>query len=134
MPRRMVFGEVVSHVALTFSPKQLKLLLVDSVSKPVEAHVEGFGEVLTKGRSENASRGGVVVEERSTMLRLRVTELEEGDSYGASFLSCEKETTSFSFSGRGHNIFERVAHNIKRSIWYRCRCRGRVIAKDKPRI
>ena len=48
MPRRMVLGEVVGHVALNFSPKELKLLLVDSVTKPMEAHVEGLGELLTK--------------------------------------------------------------------------------------
>ena len=61
-----MLGEIVSHVALTFSPKQLKLLLVNYVSKPVEAHVEGLGVLLTKGRSEDTNHGGVVVEEWGT--------------------------------------------------------------------
>ena len=48
MPRRMVLGEVVGHIALAFSPEELELFLIDSVTKPMEAHVEGLREPLTK--------------------------------------------------------------------------------------
>ena len=40
-----MFGPVVAKVGLAGSPVELELFLCFSVSKPIEAHVHGFGSL-----------------------------------------------------------------------------------------
>ena len=42
VPRGMVLGEIVGHVRFAFSPDELVLFLKDSVSDPVDPHIESF--------------------------------------------------------------------------------------------
>ena len=42
MPGRMMLGEVVSHVELSFPPNDLEMVLGNAIVEPIEAHVEGF--------------------------------------------------------------------------------------------
>ena len=62
MPRRMVFGKIIGHVELAFTPDDLKLFVVDAIGEPMETHIEGFGEFRTDRRSEDAGSSGVVIE------------------------------------------------------------------------
>ena len=45
----MVFCRVVTKVNGARGPVDMELSLVDAVSEPVEAHVNGFGSVLFYG-------------------------------------------------------------------------------------
>ena len=42
----VMFCEVVRKVFTTRSPKDMKLVLVNAIAYPVEAHVNGFGALL----------------------------------------------------------------------------------------
>ena len=42
MGRRMVFGEVVSQIGRSFTPLDAEHALLDSVTDPIESHVNGI--------------------------------------------------------------------------------------------
>ena len=48
----------------------VELLLVDAVSKPVEAHVDGFGSILSDCRVHDAVGSAVVCSDWSWRLRM----------------------------------------------------------------
>ena len=62
MPRRVVFGEIISHVEFSLAPDDLEVVLFDSIMKPMVAHIECFGEFRTNGCIEDACCSGVIVE------------------------------------------------------------------------
>ena len=55
-----MFGEVVGQIVGTAAPVDKELALVDAVSDPVEAHVNGFGATLFDSVVCNAGGAGIV--------------------------------------------------------------------------
>ena len=45
----MNFCKIISKVSFAWCPDNFDLVLFDSVSDPVEAHVDGFGTFLFRG-------------------------------------------------------------------------------------
>lgn len=60
MSQRMVLGEVVGKVGCSRFPVDGVLASLDTITKPVESHVDGFGTTLLDGVVEDASGIGVV--------------------------------------------------------------------------
>ena len=60
----MMLGEVVSQIVLTFFLKCLKLVLANTVSYPVETHVNGFGALLFDCVVDNAVGCSIVCLDR----------------------------------------------------------------------
>ena len=56
----MVFGMIVSEVAVAFVPVVFELSLGFAVLEPEEAHVDGFGSTLLDGTVGDADGGTVV--------------------------------------------------------------------------
>ena len=50
----VVFGKVITVVAATWFPIDDKLLLIASVSDPVETHIHCFGSLLLDGVIDDA--------------------------------------------------------------------------------
>ena len=50
----MMFGEVVRSIFICFTPVDAELDLVDAVTDPVEAHIDGFGAALLDSVIEHA--------------------------------------------------------------------------------
>ena len=57
---RVVLGEIVTKVSTAWGPIEVVLALFDSILKPVESHVNGFGAALLDSVSENAMGNRVV--------------------------------------------------------------------------
>ena len=56
----MMFCEVVCKIFTSRSPKDMKLVLVNAIAYPVEAHVNGFGALLFDVVVCNPCCGGVI--------------------------------------------------------------------------
>ena len=61
-----------------------------------------------------------------------MAEFGEGDTDGASSLSGHVDATCFCFSGRGHHIFNCVAHDLDGCIVHRIGMGSWIIAKNEP--
>jgi hypothetical protein len=60
MCRRVKFGVVIGHVALSWSPINVEFSLLDPISDPVETHVDGMGALLLDVVVGNAAGSGIV--------------------------------------------------------------------------
>jgi len=56
----MVFCEIIHPIAVTKTPKNMKLALVDAIMDPIKMHVNGFGAFLFDGVIGNATGHAVV--------------------------------------------------------------------------
>ena len=57
---RMVFREIIRAVETAFFPTNDKLALVDMITNPIKAHLDGFGSFLFDSVVGNAGGGAVV--------------------------------------------------------------------------
>ena len=128
-----MLGEVVSHIGRSSPPEELELFLLYSISNPIKPHIECFGQVLFHGGVEDAGSCRVIIEDRSAVGRLGVTELGEGYSHWACLLGGEENTSGFCFRRGTHNIFQGVAEDVEGGIGHRVWVGSRVVAKDIPR-
>jgi len=71
----------------------VELLLVDAVSEPVEAHVDGFGSVLSDSRVHDAVGSAVVCSNRGG--RLRMAQFCQCCSHGDGFFGIHIEGSNF---------------------------------------
>ena len=110
----MMFGEVVSQIVLTFFPKYFKLVLANTVSYPIEAHVNGFGAFLFDCVIYNAIGCSIVSLDWGG--RLGVTEKFECCAQGTGILSIVKESANFGFCGRRHDIVHNSADDVNGTI------------------
>ena len=84
------------------------------------------------GRIEDTCCSGVVIDHRCALGWLRVAELGEGNSHGASFLGGEEDATGFSFCSGADHILEGVAEDMEECILHRCLGGGGISAQDVP--
>ena len=63
-----VFGEIVCEVVLSFFPVDVELSLANSVSYPVESHINGLGSFLLDCVIDDAFCTGVVCLDRGRWL------------------------------------------------------------------
>ena len=101
----MVLGEVVRHINLSLSPKDLELFLLDSVMDPEEPHIERLGELTTHGGVEQPCGSCVIIIQRSTKRRLFVAEFGESGTNRTCLLGCQEDAASLSFCSGSHDIF-----------------------------
>ena len=104
MRGRVVFGEVVAKVVVTFGPVDEELTLVDTVADPVEAHVHGFGATLGYGVIGDA--GGCTIVRLDRSGALREAEFLERIANGTGLFAVVEDSGGFSFGGGGDDLFE----------------------------
>ena len=73
----------------------VELLLVDAVLEPVEAHVDGFGSVLSDSRVHDAVGSAVVCSDWSW--RLRMVHFYQCCSHGDGIFGIHVEGSNFGF-------------------------------------
>ena len=83
--------------------------MFDSVSEPVEAHVDGFGSVLSDGGVDDAV--GCAVVGANGGRRLWMAHFGECCSHWNGELGVHVEGSYFGFGGRGHDIFDNLCGN-----------------------
>ena len=82
---RVVLGEIVGLIALTWFPVDAELILFRPAPYPVEAHVHGFGAALFNSVIDNAASCGVV--SFHWCCGLRMTHVNESLAYWTGFLA-----------------------------------------------
>ena len=65
-----MLGKVISFVGATFAPEDMELLLADTITDPIESHVNGFGTFLLDRIIGDAGCGAIVSLDRSRGLRM----------------------------------------------------------------
>ena len=61
-----------------------------------------------------------------------MAKFDEGDLYGVCALDGHKYATYFSFRSQGHDVLDRVAHDVYGYIVHCVGMFGRVVAEDVP--
>ena len=102
--------------------------MADAVTDPVEMHVDGLGAFLLDGVICDASRGGIIGDDRSQ--RLGVSEFFEANANGAGFLGIVENGGQFSFSGGRYNFFEDLTRDVNRPVWVRNESVGVAFTKE----
>ena len=98
---RMVFGEVVAEIGFSRSPVNIEVLLLLSVSDPMETHVDGSCLLLFDGVVCKAGSGRVI--RLDWGWRLRVAHVMQCATEDFGFLEVGKEGSDFGLRGRGDN-------------------------------
>ena len=101
----VMLGEVISKVRGCSLPVDSELSLLDAISDPVEAHVHGSGSSEFASLVGNLMCSCVVSGERCWLLWMSHF-VEDGADDSAFFGIEEQEGTKFSFSCRGHDMFD----------------------------
>ena len=95
----VVLGEVVSKVVSAATPVDEELSLLDPVSYPIKAHVNGFRTALLDCVVGDPSGASIVCLDRSGLLRMAHA-VKSGSEHGAIFGIVEKRT-KLGLCGRG---------------------------------
>ena len=93
----VVLGKVVGQVVSSAAPVDEELALVDAVSDPVKAHVNGFGAALLHCVVGDPGGAGVICLDGSGLLRMAHA-VESGSKHCA-VLSIVKQSTQLGFHG-----------------------------------
>jgi hypothetical protein len=103
----VVFGGIVGKIELAFDPADLKLVLADTVTDPVEAHVNCFGSFLFD-RVVGKARGSTIVGD-DRRGGLGVAHFFKANAQCGSFYAIVETTCKLSFSGTSHNFTQNLA-------------------------
>ena len=99
-----MLGEIIGIIILARAPVDEKLTLVNSVPDPVEAHVHCSGSSEFASLVGNLVCSCVVCGERCWLLWM--SHFVEDGANDSAFFGIEEEGTKFSFSCRGHDMFD----------------------------
>ena len=110
----MGLGEVVSKVIGARCPVDAVLLLLDPITDPVVAHVNGLGAFNADGLVGDTLGGGVVGNDGSG--GLWVTEVGEGCAGGHTELAIQEEASKFCFGSGGNDGGNDGADDVDGSI------------------
>jgi hypothetical protein len=101
--RRVVFTVVVGSIELAFDPADLELMLSDTVTDPVKAHVDRFGSFLFD-RVVGYARGGTIVGNGDSGGLLVAHFLEANAERSGIFAVVEETTSQLGLSSAGYNL------------------------------
>ena len=99
---RKMLGVVVSEVLYAGFPVDVELVLVYTVTDPVESHIDGFGPSLFDGVVDDAGGAGVV--DLDWCGRLRPSHFKKGGADRACILGIVKTSAYFGFGGGRHDV------------------------------
>ena len=100
------------------APLYKKLALADSVSQPIEMHVDGFRAALFDSIVEDASGTGIVGLDRGGRLWV-ARQVGQGCTEPSSILCIVEKGTQFSFSGGGEDNTHDGTWHMDRTIEWR---------------
>ena len=66
----MVLGEIIPMVAFAFAPEDFELILADTITHPVESHVNGLGAFLFHCVIDDSFGTGIVCLDGGGWLRM----------------------------------------------------------------
>jgi hypothetical protein len=110
----VVLCEVVAEVFSAGSPVDDKLVLLDSITNPVEEHVHRSGFALLEGVVRDAVNGWVVCFHRGW--RLGMVEFFKRGSNRDGVLAVDEEVSYFGFAGRCHDVAKFVANGMDGAV------------------
>ena len=70
MMHRMCFCEKIGKIEATGFPSDLESMLLDLISNPMIAHIDGFGALLDESVISEADRAEIVAKNFSIFLRI----------------------------------------------------------------
>jgi hypothetical protein len=108
---RVVFCEVTSKVFVAWAPVYAKLILLDLIVDPVEAHVDGFRATLLNCVVDDSSSAGIVNLDGGWWL-WPTKKFFESSLDGRGVLGIVEACSNVSLSGRGHNVAQDAADNV----------------------
>jgi len=113
----VVLGEVICFVGSTWSPKDVILALMDMITNPIEAHVNGLGPFLLDVVIGNASDSGIVHLNRGGGLGM--SKFVESNAQGTCMFGIEKQHAKFGLGSTCQDWLHDLIEHINGSVvWW----------------
>jgi hypothetical protein len=113
---RMVFGEIVRQVGISWLPMDAEMALADAAACPIEKHVNGFQSTMFYSVINDCMGTGVVY--LDWRRRLGPIHFFEGNAEGAGILGIVETCTDLGFGGGREDIAHDAAHNVDSAIQF----------------
>jgi len=111
---REMFGEGIAKIILSWLPKELELLLLLSIFKPMVFYINTFCMSFLNGTIYESLCYYIINLDRYR--RLRIAHFDKGMTNDYGILAILKSTSYFAFSSRRNYIFKYFTESVYRSV------------------